>query len=194
VASPAEVGSINFRVIGSTKFEHGTMQMSGLPTSNPAVTDRVFDDRSTLRLVNDYSPITYYHNHQEGSNVGSQGTTANWFQLPSKKDVVVYCGMTGGYGHTYRYLYRLPLVCEAGQRIRIYNGALYVAISQLTNGGASGTTNFYARTGTGAPTGGVAGSLALKVEEGYCEIIAQERSGGFFWFGTNGTFVNRTTL
>ena len=145
--------------------------------------------RKALLRSFDYTEPVLYHDDTD-AHTGAQNVDSNWFQLPNT-NCEIHAGGTGGVHGLARYLYRLPLIPFHGQKITLYNGATYVAFSQLYN---NSNVKVMVKNSENAPSGGTAGNTAIKVTEGFCTLICRVRGSVSYWVAKNGEQVNRTTL
>ena len=174
IAQPSEVGSYNFRVMGSVLFEHDKFVCTNLPTTNPQVTNRVYVDKSALRITNIYSPITLHLNGNTYTDytgtarilAGSPSNTNNWYRIKPDADLTLIAGGNGGYPAMYNFHFVLPTPTGNFQEITLHKltpSTQYVAFAQLTNG------NFHIRTPSQST---VAANTCLKITNtGYFKLI-----------------------
>ena len=78
IAQPNEVGSFNFRCMGSTLFEHDKFMCTSLPTSDPGITNRIYNDNNNLKISSGTAdePVIRSTSHE------TPGGYTNWLQLP----------------------------------------------------------------------------------------------------------------
>jgi hypothetical protein len=193
--STNEIGSYTLRAMGSVLFEHDKFVLTSLPTTNPSVTNRIYTDRSTVRITNIYSPITLFLNANaftDYTNTSRSLTQSNsftyWYRIKPDADLTI-TQAPFGYPALYNFHFILPLPTAAFQKITLHklnDSSKHVAFGQETNG------NFHVRTPTQYS---VSANTCLKITTpGTHTLIAVLDGSTYHWCCSEGAIVAVSSL